>query len=123
MMGWDEILSIDAGDERPLNERIDALFAQQRQTWPAFRAGEAALAQLQRKTLTLAGASIVVQVNPARRGSTLANMDAKAVAARPCFLCPQHMPPEERGVAFEDLVILPNPFPILPGHCTVAGRE
>jgi Domain of unknown function (DUF4922) len=33
------------------------------------------------------------------------------------------MPPEERGVAFEDLVLLPNPFPILPLHCTIAGRE
>jgi hypothetical protein len=33
------------------------------------------------------------------------------------------MPPEERGAAFEDLVLLPNPFPILPLHCTIADRE
>jgi hypothetical protein len=123
MMGWDEILSIDPGESKPLRERIEALFAQQRETWPAFRAGEAALAQLERKTLTLGGDAIVIQVNPARRASTLAKTDAKAVAARPCFLCPQNMPTEERGVAFEDLVVLPNPFPILRGHCTVAGRE
>ena len=62
-------------------------------------------------------------MNPARRRSTLANTDAKAIAARACFLCPENMPPEERGVAFEDLVLLPNPFPILPLHCTIADRE
>ena len=78
---------------------------------------------LQRKTLTEGGESVVVQVNPARRRSTLANTDAKAIAARACFLCPENMPPEERGVAFEDLVLLPNPFPILPLHCTIADRE
>jgi hypothetical protein len=33
------------------------------------------------------------------------------------------MPAEERGVAFEYLVVLPNPFPILPRHCTIAARE
>jgi hypothetical protein len=26
-------------------------------------------------------------------------------------------------VAFEDLIVLPNPFPILPLHCTIAGRD
>jgi hypothetical protein len=33
------------------------------------------------------------------------------------------MPPEERGVAFEDMILLPNPFPILPLHCTIADRQ
>jgi len=33
------------------------------------------------------------------------------------------MPTEERGVAFEDLVVMPNPFPVLPMHCTIAAGE
>jgi hypothetical protein len=121
-MSWDRLLQNDRLD-RPLGERIHDLFAQQRETWPTLRDGEAALAHLQRKTLTDGSDSVIVQVNPARRRSTLANVDAKAIAARACFLCPENMPPEERGVAFEDLVLLPNPFPILPFHCTVADRE
>jgi hypothetical protein len=121
-MNWEHILQNDRPAE-PLRKRIDDLFAQQRETWPALRDGEAALAHLQRKTLTDGDQSIIVQVNPARRRSTLANTDAKAVAARACFLCPENMPPEERGVAFEDLVVMPNPFPILPLHCTIAARE
>lgn len=122
-MPWPHILEIDPGPHVPLRERIDALFAQQRATWPMLRNGEAALAQLQKKTLTDPdGSSIVVQVNPARRQSTTAKTDAKSLAARPCFLCPENMPPEERGIAFEDLVLLPNPFPILPLHCTIPSR-
>jgi hypothetical protein len=120
-MSWEHILQNDRSLQ-PLRLRIDALFAQQRETWPALRDGEAALAHLQRKTLASEGESIMVQVNPARRRSTQAKTDAKAVAARACFLCPENMPPEERGIAFEDLVLLPNPFPILPLHCTIADR-
>src|SRR6478672_9966306 len=120
-MSWERILQNDQPGE-PLRQRIDDLFAQQRATWPTLREGEAALARLQRKTLTEGGESIIVQMNPARRHSTLANTDAKAIAARACFLCPENMPPEERGVAFENLVLLPNPFPILPLHCTIADR-
>jgi hypothetical protein len=120
-MSWEQILQNDEPSQ-PLRKRIEELFTQQRSTWPALRDGEAALAHLQRKTLTSDGESIIVQVNPARRRSTQANTDAKAIAARACFLCPENMPPEERGVAFEDLVLLPNPFPILPLHCTIADR-
>lgn len=122
-MSWKQILQNDSGADEPLRQRIDALFAQQRATWPALREGEAALAHLQRKTLHSEGESVVVQVNPARRRSTHAQTDANAVAARACFLCPENMPADERGVAFEDLVVLPNPYPILPLHCTIAGRE
>jgi hypothetical protein len=120
-MSWERVLQNDRPAE-PLRQRIDELFEQQRNTWPALREGEAALAHLQRKTLIAGGQSIVVQMNPARRRSTLAKTDAKAVAARACFLCPENMPAEERGVAFENLVLMPNPYPVLPLHCTIADR-
>jgi Domain of unknown function (DUF4922) len=121
-MSWEKILQNDQPGQ-PLRKRIDGLFAQQRTTWQTLREGEAALTNLQRKILTESGESVIVQVNPARRRSTLANTDTKAIAARACFLCPENMPSEERGVAFEDLVLLPNPFPVLPLHCTIADRE
>jgi Domain of unknown function (DUF4922) len=122
-MSWKRILEIDPGENVPLRQRINALFDQQRATWPMLREGEAALAHLQKKTLAAGGESVTVQMNPARRRSTQAATDAKAVATRACFLCPENMPAEERGVAFEDLVVMPNPFPVLPMHCTIAARE
>jgi hypothetical protein len=64
----------------------------------------------------------VLQANPGRRASTHAKVDANTIARRPCFLCPEIMPAEERGIAFGELVILPNPFPILPKHCTIPDR-
>ncbi|MCC6492657.1 MAG: DUF4922 domain-containing protein, partial [Pirellulales bacterium] len=121
-MSWDRIeLDVAAAGEG-LAARIEGLFAQQRATWPTLREGEAALQHLQVKRLEVDGASIVVQANPARRNSVHASVDAQSIAARACFLCPENMPPEERGVAFEDLLVLPNPYPILPMHCTVADR-
>jgi Domain of unknown function (DUF4922) len=122
-MSWARVLQFDPGPDRPLRQRIQTLFEQQRETWPALRESEAALEHLQKKTLLSDGESVIVQMNPARRRSTMAQIDAKAVAGRACFLCPENMPPEERGVAFEDLVLLPNPFPVLPMHCTIASRE
>jgi Domain of unknown function (DUF4922) len=120
-MSWEKILQNDRPGE-PLRQRIDDLFVQQRATWPTLRDGEASLQHLERKLLTEGDDSVIVQMNPARRRSTLANTDAKVIAARACFLCPENMPPEERGVAFEDLVLMPNPFPVLPLHCTIADR-
>src|SRR4051794_26976926 len=121
-MTWERILQNDRPGA-PLRRRIDELFAQQRATWATLREGESSLQHLERKLLTVDGDSVIVQMNPARRHSTLANTDATAIAARACFLCPENMPPEERGVAFEDMVLLPNPFPVLPLHCTIADRE
>jgi hypothetical protein len=122
-MSWARILEFDAGPIQPLRQRIDSLFHQQRQSWPTFRAGEAGLEHLRTKTLVSDGDSVVVQLNVGRRPSVLAKTDPESVAARACFLCPESMPPEERGAAFEDLVVLPNPNPCLTLHCTIAGRE
>lgn len=122
-MNWQQVLEIDPGPSVPLRRRIELLFEQQRHTWSVLRDGEAALPLLQKKTLTLDGKSVVAQANPGRRRSTMAKTDAQSVAARPCFLCPQNMPVEERGVVFEDMVVLPNPLPVLPLHCTIVSME
>jgi len=50
-------------------------------------------------------------------------VDPLSVAERPCFLCLDNLPPEERGIGYGELVILPNPYPILPRHLTIASRE
>lgn len=122
-MSWARILENDAGPAQPLRQRIDVLFAQQREAWSTLRAGTDALANLRTKKLTRGVDSLVVQLNVGRRSSVLAKTDPESIAARDCFLCPESMPPEERGVAFEDLVVLPNPFPCQPLHCTIASLD
>lgn len=122
-MSWDSVIlsSYQAGDS--LYSQVVRLFACQRQDWPMFAKGEAALRAINKEFLLLEGEQVVVQSNPGRRKSTHAKTDVKSIAQRTCFLCPENMPAEERGIAFGQLVILPNPYPILSLHCTIPHRE
>lgn len=122
-MSWDPVILETWREGEPLAPAVERLFESQRRDWPAFAQGEAALAAIRTKTLGHEGATVTVQANPGRKRSTHAKTDAKSIAERRCFLCPENMPREERGVAFDDLVILPNPFPVLPRHCTIPSRE
>jgi len=107
-----------------LAEAVDGLLEQQRGTWPLLAAGYAALPGIETRRLAVRASSVVVQHNPGRLRNTTADVAAAAAGARPCFLCPQGLPPEERGVAFgEDYVVLGNPFPIFDRHLSIVHRE
>jgi ATP adenylyltransferase/5',5'''-P-1,P-4-tetraphosphate phosphorylase II len=63
---------------------------------------------------------ILVQFNPKRIISSSANVDARAIEARPCFLCAANRPIQQQGLCFKkDYTILVNPFPIFPRHLTI----
>jgi hypothetical protein len=107
-----------------LQARVAALLAQQHATWPMLRAGTAALAAAQYRSLQVNGSEVIAQYNPQRLVSTAAPVDATSIRARRCFLCAEHLPLEERGLAWgEDFVILCNPFPVLPNHLVIAARS
>lgn len=122
-MSWESIILDSMAPGEPLGPHIDRMFAQQRESWPALREGESALSTLRTKLLRDGDARVIVQSNPLRKPSIYANNDPQAVARRPCFLCPQNMPREERGLGIDPLVVLPNPNPVLARHCTVVHRE
>jgi ATP adenylyltransferase/5',5'''-P-1,P-4-tetraphosphate phosphorylase II len=107
-----------------LPARVAALLAQQNATWPTLRAGTVALATAQYRSLQVNGSEVIAQYNPQRLGSTAAQVDATSIRTRRCFLCTEHLPLEERGLAWgDDFVILCNPFPILPNHLVIAARD
>lgn len=111
-------------DAESFPARVEALLAQQRASWQALREGYEALAQVETKRLDFDGSSVVVQYNPKRLRSTAAAVDRASVQARRCFLCADNLPPEEKGIAYGDeLVILCNPFPVLDRHLVIAHRE
>jgi ATP adenylyltransferase/5',5'''-P-1,P-4-tetraphosphate phosphorylase II len=122
MNHWDRIILEDHVPGSALAPQLERLFAQQRQHWSLLREGEASLATMETKTLECSGAKVIVQANPVRKRSIHARVDEKSIAARSCFLCPENMPTEERGIGLGDLVVLPNPYPILRWHCTVPER-
>jgi hypothetical protein len=89
-----------------------------------LRAGTAALLAAQYRSLQVNGAEVLAQYNPQRLGSTAAPVDATSIRARRCFLCAEHLPLEERGLAWgEDCVMLCNPFPVLPNHLVICARS
>jgi hypothetical protein len=130
-MSWDDrILSeaalrpfLTSGAERNLAARANALLMQQQAAWSMLREAVAGFQQVEYKHFTIRGSEILAQFNPKRIVSTGAKVDAASIKARPCFLCPDNLPVEERGLAYgNNLVVLCNPFPVLPKHLVIAAR-
>jgi hypothetical protein len=112
------------GDGGRLPGLVAELLDQQRATWPLLREGYAAWSRGQTRRVAVRSAEVVLQHNAGRLRNTTADVAAAAAGARPCFLCPAGLPPEEQGIAFgEELVILCNPYPILDRHLSIAHRE
>lgn len=104
--------------------QVNAFIAQQQQTWPQLREATTGLQQVEYRRFTIKGTEVLAQFNPKRLVSTAAKVDVASIQARPCFLCADNLPAEERGLAFgEDLVLLCNPFPVLPKHLVIAARQ
>lgn len=102
-----------------LQEQLYELFDAQMAEWPLAQKNYEELKQVQTKTVDFGRFAVKVQFNPARMVSSGAKVDAKTIAARPCFLCEANRPAEQKGVPFGDYTILVNPFPIFPHHFTI----
>ncbi|MEA4936582.1 MAG: DUF4922 domain-containing protein [Paludibacter sp.] len=99
---------------------VESLFGEQLAEWPLAKQNYEALNKVQVRDLDLGGCSVRIQFNPERMRSSAAKIDAKSIQERKCFLCPAHLPAEQRGIPFgKDYQILINPFPIFPMHLTV----
>jgi hypothetical protein len=131
-MNWDEKIvserelrayQEDESDES-LEARAAALIDQQCETWPLLRAGCDAFAQIETKRVRVQESEVIIQHNARRIRSTAASLDKASVENRRCFLCPENLPQEEKGIAYgDDLVILCNPFPVLDRHLSIVHRE
>lgn len=101
-----------------------ALLIQQKLTWEMLRANYANLDAIETRTMEIEGYLIRLQFNPTRLTSSAAKVDEKSIRERKCFLCPGHLPAEQRALPFEDdYLVLCNPFPIFPEHFTIPHRE
>jgi hypothetical protein len=100
--------------------RAARLLDEQKREWDLLRGGYDSLARVETRTFEFDGFHIQLHFNPGRLTSSAAKVDAKSIAQRPCFLCPQNRPREQRAIALhDDLVLLCNPFPIFPEHFTI----
>jgi hypothetical protein len=107
-----------------MNEAIEALFEEQIRNWDLAGKNYAALAHVRVKSLEVNGYECRVQFNPARIISSAAKVDEQSIRERNCFLCPEHRPPEQKGLIFKDRYsILVNPYPVFPRHLTIPERS
>jgi hypothetical protein len=102
---------------------VNDLFESQFREWPLARDNYGQLDSVRVRKIPFPGYEIAVQFNPGRIVSSAAKVDAGSIKARPCFLCEDNRPPEQRGVPFgNDYIILINPFPIFRRHLTIVNR-
>jgi hypothetical protein len=109
-----------------LPELLAGLLEIQKESWPMAAEGYASLQYAQVREVkcsapTGAAFSVWLQFNPKRIVSTGAKVDAQSINSRRCFLCVEHLPPEQKGVLYEnEFLILCNPMPIFPAHYTIS---
>lgn len=102
-------------------DAIDRLVEDQLRDWEEVRLRTMSLRDVRVKDVTVDGIPWRVQFNPARVVSTGAKIDKASIAARPCFLCRDNRPQCQHIHQWGDYEILVNPFPIFPGHLTIAS--
>ena len=90
---------------------------------PVAKANYEKLKQIKTKSFQFDGYEIFVHFNPARAVSSLAKLDAKSIAERPCFLCPKNRIEGQTAINFKGKYeICINPFPICDEHFTVVSK-
>ncbi|HBX46913.1 DUF4922 domain-containing protein [Limibacterium fermenti] len=101
-------------------EHINQLFIAQKKEWKQLRTGLEQLDNNKIKEFAWGDVSVTVQFNPSRIRSAAAKVDTENIEKRPCFLCAENRPKEQRGIPFLDkYIVLCNPYPILRNHLTI----
>jgi ATP adenylyltransferase/5',5'''-P-1,P-4-tetraphosphate phosphorylase II len=107
-----------------ISDRVKALLDSQLKEWNLASVNYRLLANVRTREIDFNNFRLLVQFNPERIRSSAAKVDTKSIEERPCFLCEKNRPPEQKGVAFsDDMVILVNPFPIFSKHLTIPSEE
>ncbi|HKJ78630.1 MAG TPA: DUF4922 domain-containing protein [Prolixibacteraceae bacterium] len=109
------------GDVSCINEQAKTLVKQQANSWDLAANNYFNLTRVENKTFDFGHFKIEAQYNPERMRSSAAKTDEKTISERPCFLCLENLPSEQRGIPFQtDYLILINPFPIFQQHLTIS---
>ena len=98
------------------------LFNSQLNNWELLKRNYEALKNVETKSFCFEGFKLKIQYNPERIRSTSAIVDEKSIANRPCFLCVNNLPEEQKGILLSNnFILLCNPYPIFPEHFTIAA--
>lgn len=105
------------------NEDLQQLHDSQMQVFKLARQNFEGLQQVVYRDIPFGAFSIRLQYNPARMLSTNARIDPATLKSRPCFLCKEHLPDGQQGIAYGDHYhLFVNPYPIFDHHFTVPAK-
>jgi hypothetical protein len=114
----------EKGTPQILSDLCLDLLLDQQETWQELGKGYETLGEMKERKISCTGFSVRLQYNPGRSRSTLADVKEKAINSRPCFLCTDTLPADQKGVLYRDTyLILCNPMPVFAGHFTVSHIE
>lgn len=109
----------EAGESLP--ERCVDLLSEQQKRWLDLWKGYESLQEVRMREVACNGFYACLQYNPGRRKSSTAGVSKKEINERPCFLCLNHLPEDQKGILYrEKYLILCNPMPVFSSHFTVS---
>ncbi|MCF6269415.1 MAG: DUF4922 domain-containing protein [Melioribacteraceae bacterium] len=107
-----------------VTNKTKALFLHQINNWELAKQNYLDLNSIKKKVFEFNGFKIIVQFNQGRIVSSSAKVDIKSIEERPCFLCTNNLPAEQKGILCNNnYLILLNPFPIFEEHFTIPQLE
>ena len=105
-------------------EKIEYLYSQQLDEWKMAQNHYQQLITIEKRSVFFGGLRIDIQHNPARARSTCADLSKKVIEKRPCFLCAQNLPTEQKGFIIQNnYLLLINPYPIFNRHLTISNTN
>jgi hypothetical protein len=106
------------------DEKIESLYLHQFKNWSMVNNHYQHFESIEKRSIFFDGFRIDLQHNPARARSTCADLSQKKITSRPCFLCNNNLPEEQKGYSLLDkYLLLVNPFPIFKRHLTISDFE
>ena len=116
----DEKTLSNYSSDNTVAERAKGLIAQQKEGWGLAQTNYNDLSKIEKNIFEFNKFRIILQFNPGRLVSSSARVDIRSIENRPCFLCTDNLPPEQKGFIYkDDYLILVNPFPIFEEHFTI----
>lgn len=107
---------------------ISQFFSDQLAEWPEARQRYIDLQSVKHKQVMVQGRAYDIQFNPARIRSAVAKVEGGKVD-RPCFLCPNALPKEQRFIEVKAVPsgrkyhVMVNPYPIVDKHFTIVSEQ
>ncbi len=109
------------GKQNSLTALCLNLLEEQKKSWPGFAHSHQELVNIRTRSISCGSYIVDLQFNPQRARSSGAAIDRKSIENRPCFLCTDNLPTQQRGILYrKNYLILCNPAPIFDKHFTVA---